>query len=136
MKAWSVDEEAFIDGGPLEFGGIEVGGLVAVYEIAAILGDELAKCECTEFNPNEPVLVHGERYLFYELACTQEFDGCSTAPNPLCESISLLCSVLPSMPSFGMNEIGSNGNRIGDSLSTGLRVSAEPARLAVSAFVP
>ena len=128
----SIDEESEdADGELIEFGGLALGGVVPLDQIGALLNDLVSGCACAGFNPDEPVIEYGDDGTTYNLFCAQTPDGeCTADDGTICENISLVCSFLPSLPSFGLNDIDTDGNGVGDALSVGIRLSAVGATLA------
>ena len=126
----SVDEEFDIDGELIEFGGWALGGVVPLDQIGALLNNLASDCACAGFDSAEPVVTYGDDGTTYNLACAQEPDGeCTADDGVICENIGLVCSFLPSLPSFGLNDIDTDGNGVGDALSVGIRLSGVGATL-------
>ncbi|MFT6397675.1 MAG: hypothetical protein ACJAYU_002429, partial [Bradymonadia bacterium] len=127
----SVDEEFDIDGENIEYGGWALGGVVPLDQIGALLDDLMSDCACAGFDADLPVVTYGDDGTTYNLACAQSPEGeCTADDGVICENVSLVCSFLPSLPSFGLNDIDTNGNGVGDALSVGIRLSAVGAVLA------
>ena len=126
----SGEEEFDIDGELIPFGTWQLGGVVPLEVFAESLEEEAAACACAEFDLSEPILRYGDTGEYYELACAQTPGGdCTLEDGEFCGNISLLCSFLPSLPSFGLNDIDLDENGVGDALSVGLRLTAVGATL-------
>ena len=134
----SVNPEFDIDGTMMEFGGLMVGGVVALDQIFSIIDEIARSCTCARIDPDEPVITYGDDGTQYAVACVQTPSGsaCAADDGTICENLSLVCSILPSLPSLGLNDVDTDGNEVGDALSVGLRLSATGAALGHPAIAP
>lgn len=131
----SVNPEYDVDGEMVEFGGLQLGGVVPLDQIGELLNTLASDCACAGFDDTMPVITYGDDGVQYNLACAQTPAGeCTEADGVVCENLSLVCSFLPSLPSLGLNDIDTNNNGVGDALSVGIRLSATGAIIADPAF--
>jgi hypothetical protein len=121
----SVDEEFRVDDESIAYGGWELGGVIPLDDIGALLNDIASTCTCAGIDPGRPVVSYGDDGTQYNLACVQTVTGtCGAEDGVICENIATVCSFLPSLPNLGLNDIDTNGNGVGDALSVGFRISA------------
>ena len=127
---WSSDHEFDSDGELIEFGGIELAGVLHLDDLAALFERELQGCECARFNADSPIVTTGVDGDGFWIACAQGPAGdCSADRRVGCRNVELVCGVLPSLTSFRLNDFDSDGDGIGDSMSVGVRLTAVPGTL-------
>lgn len=126
----SVDAEFEIEGEMVEFGGMQLGGVIPLDQVGKLLDSWASECTCAGFDPSMRVISYGDDGVTYNSECVQTpTDGCTEADGPICANLDAVCAFLPTMVSLGLNDLDTNNNGVGDSISVGLWLSLTGATL-------